>query len=81
VRPTVRRLDVDDRPSSTFSPRATMHTASHRRSALSIMCVLKITVCPRAQLDDGVLERLRVDRIEAAERLVEDDLGSWTRAR
>ena len=61
-------------PSSTFSPRAMMHTESHIRSALSIRCVLKMTVLPRAlELDDGVLQRLRVDRIEPAERLVEDD--------
>jgi hypothetical protein len=36
-------------------------------------CVLKmIRLAPGAEVDDGVLERLRVDRVEAAERLVED---------
>src|SRR5262249_9968352 len=34
-------------PSSTFSPRAMMHTESHIFSALSMMCVLNTTVLPR----------------------------------
>ena len=60
-------------PSSTFSPRAMMHTESHIFSALSMTCVLNTTVLPRSpQVEHRVLERLRVDRIEPAERLVED---------
>ena len=67
------RLTSATVPSSTFSPRAMMHTESHIFSALSMTCVLKMTVLPRAlELEHRVLQRLRVDRIESAERLVEN---------
>jgi len=51
-----------------------MHTESHIRSAFSMTCVLKMTVLPRAlSSTTGVLERLGIDRVETAERLVEND--------
>ena len=60
-------------PSSTFSPRAIMHTESQMRSALSITCVLKITVLPRCLRSITVsLSALRVDRIQPAEGLVQN---------
>ena len=60
-----------------------MKIVSHIRSATSMSCVEKITVVPRRfQLQHDVLERLHVDRIEPAERLVENRpaVGSATTA-
>ena len=51
-----------------------MHTESHSRSALSMRCVLKITVLPRALSSTMVsFSACALIGIEAGERLVEDD--------
>ena len=61
-------------PSSTFLPLKIMKMRSHSSSAASMSCVEKMIVVPcAAQLEDGVAQRVGVDRVEAGERLVEDE--------
>ena len=59
-------------PSSTLRPRKIMKMRSHIRSATSMSCVLKTMVVPRRRSRAPRREHVGVDRVEAGERLVED---------
>ena len=62
-------------PSSTLRPLKIMKMRSHICSAVAMSWVREDDrACrPRCSVEDGVAEHLGVDRIEAGERLVEDD--------
>ena len=60
-------------PSSTFLPLKIMKMRSHIFSAVAMSCVLKTTVVPRRRISSTAsLRDFGVDRVEAGERLVED---------
>ena len=62
------------RPSNATLPPAMIAIRSHSRSAWAMTWVEKMIVAPSARLAaDQLLEPALVDRVEAGERLVEDD--------
>ena len=70
LRPGSRRA----MPSSTLRPRKIMKMRSHIRSAVAMSWVQKTTVVPRRRSSSTAsLSTSRVDRIEAGERLVENE--------